>query len=263
MSASVLEYGARVPHALDGGEAKNTVGTAAKKKKDNYSDARYGLKHGGSEESHAQQMNAMGSGRYAYLNDFYKDLNKGPVKLDFAEKPMSEKERQAEEARAESAAMMSRAMVGGGVLVLAFFGTCWQLTKWYFGIKSVWEFNEVMQKVFPKVSNDAKDSMVGRQLSELSEASRDAIADNESLAAWRRQVRQEFNTPEGAALARKNSIMMAERRAQEKLARDASRAASGSVVAAAPQALAAHDESPLAMTANLVRRVSLTLGKGS
>ena len=28
------------------------------------------------------------------------------------------------------------------------------------------------------------------------------------------QVRQEFNTPEGAALARKNSIMMAERRAQ-------------------------------------------------
>ena len=48
------------------------------------------------------------------------------------------------------AAMMSRAMVGGGVLVLAFFGTCWQLTKWYFGIKSVWEFNEVMQKVFPK-----------------------------------------------------------------------------------------------------------------
>jgi len=74
-------------------------------------------------------------------------------------------------------------------------------------------------------------------------------------------VRQEFNTPEGAALARKNSIMMAERRAQEKLARDASRAASGSVVAAAPQALAAHDESPLAMTANLVRRVSLTLGK--
>jgi len=24
MSASVLEYGARVPHALDGGEAKNT-----------------------------------------------------------------------------------------------------------------------------------------------------------------------------------------------------------------------------------------------
>jgi len=51
-------------------------------------------------------------------------------------------------------------------------------------------------------------------------------------------VRQEFNTPEGAALARKNSIMMAERRAQEKLARDASRAASGSVVAAAPQACA-------------------------
>ena len=41
-------------------------------------------------------------------------------------------------------------MVGGGVLVLAFSGTCWQLTKWYFGIKSVWEFNEVMQKVFPK-----------------------------------------------------------------------------------------------------------------
>ena len=84
------------------------VGTAAKKKKDNYSDAQYGLKHGGSEESHAQQMNAMGSGRYAYLNDFYKDLNKGPVKLDFAEKPMSEKERQAEEARAESAGALAR-----------------------------------------------------------------------------------------------------------------------------------------------------------
>jgi hypothetical protein len=42
----------------------------------------------------------------------------------------------------------------------------------------------------PQVSNEAKDSIVGRQLHDLSDHSRDKISESEALTAWRRQVRR-------------------------------------------------------------------------
>jgi len=166
----------------------------------------------------------MGAGRYAYLQDFYKSLQRGKVKLDFADKPLSAREKAAEEAREKAVQIIGRSMAIGGVLVLVCFGVAWQMTKWYLGVSSVSEFNEAMRRRLPKVTNEAKDSMVGRQLKDVTESSRDTISESEALTAWRRQVRGQFNTPEGAAIARKNSILMAEKRREERVMRKASKA---------------------------------------
>ena len=71
----------------------------------------------------------MGAGRYAYLQDFYKSLQRGKVKLDFADKPLSAREKAAEEAREKAVQIIGRSMAIGGVLVLVCFGVAWQMTK--------------------------------------------------------------------------------------------------------------------------------------
>lgn len=98
-------------------------------KKPSYSDAKYGREHAKSESSAAAQMHAMGAGRYAYLQDFYKSLQRGRVKLDFNEKPPTARELAEEQAREKAVQIMGRSMALGGLLVLACFGVAWQMIK--------------------------------------------------------------------------------------------------------------------------------------
>ena len=71
----------------------------------------------------------------------------------------------------------------------------------------------------PKVSGKLEDGAVGRRIKEAAEVSRDGISENQELTDWRRSLRSKFNTPEGAAVARQNSIMLAERREAERALR--------------------------------------------
>lgn len=161
-------------------------------------------------DSAGQIMHDINAGRFEYINDFMNSLTAGPVKLDFAKEgqPMSEKERERDELNEHNLTMIKRSMVIGSLLA---FGGCalgWQLTKWYYGIGSMKEFNEVMKERMPKVSGNMEDSAIGRRLKEQSEHSRDAISEDPQLTDWRRTMRAKFNTPEGAAIARQNSILM-------------------------------------------------------
>jgi hypothetical protein len=106
-----------------------TGGKAPASKKPSFSDAKYGIEHAKSETSPAAQLHAMGAGRYAYLQDFYKSLQRGRVKLDFSEKPLTARELAEEEAREKAVQIMGRSIALGGVLVLACFGVAWQMIK--------------------------------------------------------------------------------------------------------------------------------------
>lgn len=106
-----------------------TGGKTPASKKPSFSDAKYGLEHAKSETSAAAQLHAMGAGRYAYLQDFYKSLQRGRVKLDFSEKPLTARELAEEEAREKAVTIMGRSIALGGVLVLACFGVAWQMIK--------------------------------------------------------------------------------------------------------------------------------------
>ena len=97
----------------------------------------------------------------------------------------------------------------------------------------------------PKVSADVNTSLVGRKLHEVNQESRDRISEDPELTAWRRSLRSKFNTEEGAALARQNSLLMAEQRAEERRVRKGlitqqqqqqPAAAAGAAEAAAPAA---------------------------
>eukprot|EP00965_Chrysotila_dentata_P112747 3725395-Pleurochrysis_carterae.AAC.1 len=79
------------------------------------------------------------------------------------------------------------------------------------------------QGEFPPVTGEAKETVLGRHLQELSEHSRDSISESEKLAEWRRSLRSSFNTEEGAKLARENSILLAELRKEERIARKSSK----------------------------------------
>lgn len=186
---------------------------------------KFGKKVSDVEESAAQLTTDIGRGRYEYLGDFVASMNKGPVKVDFSkeQKPVSEKQKKIDELNERNLKMIQRSLVIGTALAgfSCFIG--WQFTKWYYGVKDVNGFIEVMNERMPKVSGKLEDSAVGRQLQALSEESRDAIADSERITGWRRGIREKFNTPEGAAIARQNSMVMAERREAERAMRKSTR----------------------------------------
>ena len=169
-------------------------------------------------EAPAQLMHDISKGKFNYLGDFVKSMDKGPVKLDFGKeaKPVSEKQKKLDEMNERNLKMIQRSLVLGSLLAGVSCALGWQFTKWYYGVKNIAEFTEVMNERMPKVSGKLEDSAVGRQLQALSEESRDAIAESERITEWRRGIRAKFNTPEGAAVARQNSMVMAERREAEK-----------------------------------------------
>ena len=182
----------------------------------------FGKKVGATDEAPAQLMHEVGAGRYEYIADFMKSLNKGPVKLDFGKeaKPLTEKQKKMDEVNERNLQMIKRSLILGSALagVACFLG--WQVTKWYYGVKDITEFSAVMKERMPKVSGKIEDSAVGRRLKEkAAEDLRDGISESEELTAWRRSLRGKFNSPEGAAVARQNSIMLAERREAERALR--------------------------------------------
>jgi len=181
----------------------------------------FGNKVGADDTSPAQLMHDASKGKFAYIGDFAASLNRGPVKLDYGKdsKPLTEKEKAMDELNERNLKLIQRSLLIGS---LAAAGGCflgWQLTKWYYGVRNMNEFAEVMKQKMPKVSGSMEDSMIGRTLKEQSLHSRDAISENKELTDWRRSLRGKFNTEEGARIARQNSMMLAEKREQERIAR--------------------------------------------
>jgi len=182
--------------------------------------------------SQAQLMHDISRGKFEYIGDFMASLNRGPVKLDYGKdaKPISEKERLQDELNERNLKMIQRSLLLGS---LAAAGGCflgWQLTKLYYGVRNITEFNEVMRERMPKVSGSMEDSLIGRKLKEEALQSRDAISENPELANWRRSLRGKFNTEEGAKLARQNSITLAQKREEERAARALGKTPSGSAM---------------------------------
>lgn len=182
--------------------------------------------------SQAQLMHDISRGKFEYIGDFMASLNRGPVKLDYGKdaKPISEKERLQDELNERNLKMIQRSLLLGS---LAAAGGCflgWQLTKLYYGVRNITEFNEAMRERMPKVSGSMEDSLIGRKLKEEALQSRDAISENPELANWRRSLRGKFNTEEGAKLARQNSITLAQKREEERAARALGKTPSGSAM---------------------------------
>ncbi len=128
----------------------------------------FGKQVGGDDNSQAQLMHDISKGKFEYIGDFMASLNRGPVKLDYGKdaKPLSEKERLQDELNERNLKMIQRSLLLGS---LAAAGGCflgWQLTKWYYGVRSIGEFGEVMRERMPKVSGSMEDSMIGRKLKE-------------------------------------------------------------------------------------------------
>ena len=238
-------------------------------KKSDFASAQYGRKVAGSDESLANTLHQMSRGKFEYLNDFVKSLNRGPVKLGVGAKsgaPLSEKERAREAAQAQAVALMSRAMMLGTAACFGGGLVGWWLLKLYLGVASVGGFGEYLKEKLPKVKDTPGISDTLRQ---ANETSRDAISESDTLASLRRSVRTKFNTEEGARVARQNSVEMAEARARERIARktSAKKAAAPSAPAATVNAAAADDVEPTrapaaddasddAATPTLLRRLS-------
>lgn len=191
------------------------------KKKEPPATPQFGKQHAGDASAMGQLTHEIGKGRFEYLGDFVASMNKGPVKVEFGNKvaPVSEKQKKIDELNERNLKMIQRSLLLGSALAAGGCYIGWVLTKWYYGVGNMGEFGEVMKTKMPKVSSNMEDSMIGRRMKDASEHSKEAVAENPELTDWRRSLRNKFNSPEGAQLARQNSIMMRERREQEKIER--------------------------------------------
>ena len=95
----------------------------------------------------------MGPGRYEYLADFYKSLNKGPVKLELgAQAPvLSAADKQKAEEQDRAFALMQRSMVLGTLFAFAGGAVAWWVTKKVLGVRDIAEFAGRMKEMAPKV----------------------------------------------------------------------------------------------------------------
>ena len=179
----------------------------------------FGREVAGDSDSAAQHLHDINKGRWEYLSDFTKSMDKGPVKLQFGEAERSAEQKAQDEAAEKALTMIQRSLWVGSLLAVAGCAAAWQITKRWLGVSNVAEFKEAMGSKMPKVSGSMEDSMVGRKMKEKAVESRDAISEDPELTAWRRSLRDKFNTPEGAAIARQNSVLMAQAREKERLVR--------------------------------------------
>jgi len=183
----------------------------------------FGKQVGGESDSHTQHLHDIQAGRYQYIADFMKSMDKGPVKLGFGkEKAPSAKEIEQMEAQEKALKMMQRSMVIGTLLAAGGTYLIWYLSKRALGVNDVTGFNEAMKNKLPKVSGEMEDSAIGRRMKAQSAEARDAVSENAELTDWRRSLRGKFNSEEGAKLARANSILLAEKRQKERIERAAS-----------------------------------------
>tara|TARA_B100000524_G_scaffold59228_1_gene27502 strand:- start:543 stop:1673 length:1131 start_codon:yes stop_codon:yes gene_type:complete len=180
------------------------------------SDVQYGKKVANDEHAASQGLHAMGAGRYQYVADFWKSLNRGKVRLDIGEKPLSEEEQEQQRVQDQAFGVIKNSMIYGTLMVAVGGAIGWMVTKRVLGVQSIGEFGEHMSERLPKVSGKLEDSALGRQLQEESDYYKEAISGSERLTTWRRSMRSKFNSEEGAELARKNSMMLADFRQMEK-----------------------------------------------
>ena len=196
------------------------------------------------EDSAAQGLHAMGAGRYEYIADFWRSLNRGPVKLEFGDKAPSLEELERAAVQERAMRHIQRSLMVGTFAAFAGCGLGWWITKKALGVKDIGEFGEAMGERLPKVSGSVEDSAVGRSLQATSETSRDSISESELLTTWRRSMRGKFNTEEGAEIARKNSMILAENRAAERAERAARKASAEKASAPKVAAVAPPADSP-------------------
>ena len=222
-----------------------------------HSAAEYGHKHA-DEGSGSQIMHDAGAGKYAYIQDFANSMTEKKVKLSFTEKPMSEKERRAFEQNEANLKMVQRSMVIGSVCAFLGVGVGWFLTKRALGVSDAKEFSAKMHDKMPKVSDNMQSTKIGAMLQERSYESRDAISESEELTAFRRSLRDKFNSEEGKQLARANSIILAGQRAKERIERAATKEAKAKAAAVDAGATAEHAPVEAEMH-RLVRRASAVL----
>jgi len=213
--ATVMRAASKTTAALGGKPGKPG------RKPDDKEGPSFGKQVAGSDNAPGQMMHDISKGRFEYIGDFMASLNRGPVKLDYGKeaKPLTEKEKEMDELNERNLKMIQRSLLLGSALAAGGCYIGWVLTKWYYGVGNMGEFGEVMKTKMPKVSSNMEDSMIGRRMKDASEHSKEAVAENPELTDWRRSLRNKFNSPEGAQLARQNSIMMRERREQEKIER--------------------------------------------
>ena len=171
------------------------------------------------EDSAAQHMSDINKGRWEYLSDFTRSMDKGPVKLQFGEGEKNAEQKAQDEAAGDALTMIQRSIWMGSLMAVVGCAAGWVIAKRWLGVSDMAGFAEAMGSKMPKVSGSMEDSMVGRKLKEKAVESRDAISEDPELTAWRRSLRDKFNTPEGAALARENSVFMAEARQKERIVR--------------------------------------------
>eukprot|EP00966_Prymnesium_polylepis_P148100 3421342-Prymnesium_polylepis.1 len=170
----VLRTLRRVPRAPVVARSKSTAAPSS------HGSAKFG-KSVASDESAAQSMNDIGRGRYEYIGDFVKSMNKGPVKLEFGERAPSAKDLEKIEAQEKALQMMKRSMMYGAFAAFAFVYGGWLLSKRALGVTDAKGFSEAMNKKMPKVSGEMEDSVLGRQLKAKSAQSRDAISEDPEL----------------------------------------------------------------------------------
>ena len=230
-----------------------------KRHKTDFSNQNFGDKVANSEEALAQNMHQMTKGRYNYLADFWKSLNRGPVKLTYDKTNGTDAEKERDAAQSRAIVLISRAMVLGSIVCVAGCAAGWWVLKKALGVADAREFSEFMGQRLPKLKDEAS---VGQSLKRANEISHDSISENESLALLRRSVRGKFNTEEGARIARENSIQMAEIRAKERIAR---RSKSATVVmSGAPAGGPTAQESAASNdTPKLLRRLTRGLSRAS
>mmetsp|Transcript_48122 Transcript_48122/g.104230 ORF Transcript_48122/g.104230 Transcript_48122/m.104230 type:complete len:179 (-) Transcript_48122:364-900(-) len=157
-----------------------------------------------------------------YVFQFWKSLNQGPVKLREDSSEESQRERRLNEAQVRAVKMMQRGVVLVTLLIFGSGVAGWFGVKRMLGVGDAKEFGEAMKEHAPQASSF---ETVGRRLQTVSQRWGDAISSNEWLIRWRRNMRERFNDPEGAKIARENSLVMAERRVRQRIARRAMREA--------------------------------------
>lgn len=75
------------------------------------SEVQYGKKVAADDHAASQGMHAMGAGRYVYISDFWKSLNRGKVRLDIGDKPPTEEE--LEQQRVQARTCLTKRMMMG------------------------------------------------------------------------------------------------------------------------------------------------------
>jgi len=144
------------------------------------------------------------------------------VKLREDSSEESQRERRLNEAQVRAVKMMQRGVVLVTLLIFGSGVAGWFGVKRMLGVGDAKEFGEAMKEHAPQASSF---ETVGRRLQTVSQRWGDAISSNEWLIRWRRNMRERFNDPEGAKIARENSLVMAERRVRQRIARRAMREA--------------------------------------